>query len=26
MIGRTDLQLRFTVEKPNKPGRYLAYE
>lgn len=26
MIGRTDLQQRFTVEKPNKPGRYLAYE
>lgn len=26
MIGRTDLQLRFTIEEPGKPGRYLAYE
>lgn len=26
MIGRSDLQRRFTVEIPNKPGRYLAYE
>jgi hypothetical protein len=26
MIGRTDLRLRFTVEKPGKPGRYIAYE
>jgi hypothetical protein len=26
MIGRNDLQLRFAVQKPNKPGRYLAYE
>jgi hypothetical protein len=26
MIERTDLQLRFAVEKPDKPGRYLAYE
>ncbi|CAM3335298.1 N-acetyltransferase [Occultella aeris] len=25
LIGRTDLQLRFTVENPGKPGRYLAY-
>jgi hypothetical protein len=26
LIGRTDLRLRFTVEEPGKPGRYLAYE
>lgn len=26
MIRLTDLQLRFTVEEPDKPGRYLAYE
>lgn len=26
MIGRTDLQLRFTIEEQDKPGRYLAYE
>jgi len=26
MIRLTDLQLRFAVEEPDKPGRYLAYE
>lgn len=26
LIGSTDLRLRFTVEEPGKPGRYLAYE
>ena len=26
MIRLTDLQLRFAVEEPGKPGRYLAYE
>lgn len=26
MIGRTDLQLRFKIRQPDKPGRYLAYE
>ncbi|WP_051325203.1 GNAT family N-acetyltransferase [Glycomyces tenuis] len=26
MIERAGLQLRFTVEEPDKPGRYLAYE
>jgi hypothetical protein len=26
LIGRTDLRLRFTIEEPDKPGRYLAYE
>lgn len=25
LIERTDLQLRFEVEEPDKPGRYLAY-
>jgi hypothetical protein len=25
-IERTDLRLRFTIEEPGKPGRYLAYE
>lgn len=25
LIERTDLQLRFEVEEPGKPGRYLAY-
>ncbi|MEU6857461.1 N-acetyltransferase [Glycomyces sp. NPDC046736] len=25
LIARTDLELRFTVEEPGKPGRYLAY-
>ncbi|RIQ32164.1 GNAT family N-acetyltransferase [Jiangella rhizosphaerae] len=26
MIGRTDLELRFEIAEPDKPGRYLAYE
>ncbi|MEU6246361.1 N-acetyltransferase [Glycomyces sp. NPDC047010] len=26
LIGRTDLRHRFTIEKPDTPGRYLAYE
>jgi hypothetical protein len=26
MIEQTDLQLRFEIEEPDKPGRYLAYE
>jgi hypothetical protein len=26
MIEHTDLQLRFEVEEPDKPGRYLAYD
>ena len=26
MFEHTDLQLRFEVEEPDKPGRYLAYE
>lgn len=26
MIGHTDLELRFHIEEPDKPGRYLAYE
>ena len=26
MIGNTDLQLRFEIAFPDKPGRYLAYE
>jgi hypothetical protein len=26
IIEHTDLQLRFKVEEPDKPGRYLAYE
>lgn len=26
LIGRTDLELRFEIEEPGKPGRYLAYE
>ncbi|GAA1660017.1 hypothetical protein GCM10009830_01330 [Glycomyces endophyticus] len=26
LIEHTDLQLRFTIEAPDKPGRYLAYE
>ncbi len=26
MIGQTDLELRFTIQELNKPGRYLAYE
>jgi hypothetical protein len=26
MFAHTDLQLRFTIEEPDKPGRYLAYE
>ncbi|WP_116951474.1 N-acetyltransferase [Jiangella endophytica] len=26
LIGQTDLELRFEVEVPDKPGRYLAYE
>jgi hypothetical protein len=26
MIEHTDLQLRFEIEEPNKPGRYLAYQ
>lgn len=25
MIGHTDLELRFEIEEPDKPGRYLAY-
>jgi hypothetical protein len=25
LIGQTDLELRFEVEEPDKPGRYLAY-
>ncbi|HEU0164659.1 MAG TPA: hypothetical protein VFQ54_06395 [Thermomicrobiales bacterium] len=26
MIERADLKVRFTIEDPDKPGRYLAYE
>lgn len=26
MFGETDLELRFEIDEPNKPGRYLAYE
>lgn len=26
MIEDTDLQLRFVIEEPDKPGRYLAYD
>lgn len=26
LIGGTDLELRFEIEEPGKPGRYLAYE
>jgi hypothetical protein len=26
MIGHTDLELRFTIQELNKPGKYLAYE
>lgn len=25
MIGQTDLELRFEIEEPDKPGRFLAY-
>lgn len=26
LIQQTDLQLRFKIDEPNKPGQYLAYE
>jgi hypothetical protein len=26
MIEHTDLQLRFEIEEPDKPGRFLAYD
>lgn len=26
LIEQTNLQLRFVIDEPGKPGRYLAYE